>query len=195
MPAPDEVEIIRFTQDMTVRWSCRQGDFLLWMRYPNILSGRESIKIRDLWEMQDGSHVTITNRPEDLPPWFELHPTEVCNRLAYKMMAEMEKGYEPHEPVDGPNLWRLKSGDRVAWVGADRPERRSAQGILAILDCGECALAVGSANWDSVREFAGFGAPTTPEMKPEDVTRCRAAVEVAKQLGLPRTWEPEWQLG
>jgi hypothetical protein len=32
-------------------------------------------------------------------------------------------------------------------------------------------------------------------MKPEDAARCRAAVEVVKQLGHPRSWGPEWRLG
>jgi hypothetical protein len=93
--------------------------------------------------MRDGYHVTITNRLEDLPLWFRLHPTEICDSFVYKMMAKVEKGDYPNEPMDGPNLWRLKSGDRLAWVGEDRPERRSGNGILVILDCHDCALAVG----------------------------------------------------
>jgi hypothetical protein len=44
-------------------------------------------------------------------------------------MAEVEAGNYPGERMDGPNLWRLKSGDGVAWVGADRPERRAANGL------------------------------------------------------------------
>jgi hypothetical protein len=84
--------------------------------------------------MSDGYHVTITNRREDLPAWFGLHPTEVCNRRALKMAARIEAGDQyPEKPLDGPNLWRLKSGDRLAWIGAERPERRSVDGILAIV--------------------------------------------------------------
>jgi hypothetical protein len=82
---------------------------------------------------------------EDLPPWFRLHPTEVCGSLVYKIAPQVEKGDYPREPISGPNLWRLKTGDRVAWVGADRPERRSVNGILAILNCRESAFAVGEA--------------------------------------------------
>ena len=111
------------------------------------------------------------------------------------MMAKMEKGYKPGERIDGPNLWHLKSGDRVAWVGAERPERPSVNGILSILAFDECALAVGEGNWGSIEEFVGFGAPTTPGLKPEDAARCHAAVKVVKQLGVPRTWGPEWRLG
>ena len=39
--------------------------------------------------MRDGYHLTITNRLEDLPPWFKLHPTEVCDSFAYRMMAKV----------------------------------------------------------------------------------------------------------
>src|ERR1035437_10338806 len=191
MLAANQPEIIDFGRDMTLRWPCRQGDFILWIGYLNILSGSESMQIRDLWEMRDGYHATITNRPEDLPAWFELHPTKVCDVLALKMMAKMEKGYKPGERIDGPNLWRLKSGDRVAWVGAERPERPSVNGILAILDCDECALAVGEGNWDSIKAFVGFGAPSTPVMNPEDVVRRQAAVKVVKQWGLALPWGPD----
>jgi hypothetical protein len=194
MPAANQPEIIRFTRDMTLRWPCRQGDFILWMGYSDIFSG-ESVQIHDLWEMRDGYHVTITNCPEDFPVWFELHPTEVCDILALKMEGRIKEGHYPPEPLDGPNLWRLKSGDRVAWVGAERPERPSVDGILAIVDCWECVLAVGDGDFGSLEEFVGFGAPTTPVMKPADAARGQAAVKVVKQLGLPRTWGPEWLLG
>jgi hypothetical protein len=195
MPAANQPEIICFVRDMTLRWPCRQGDFLLWCGYPDIFSGPEAIQCYDIWEMRDGYHVTITNRLEDLPPWFRLHPTEVCDSFVYKMMATVEKGDYPSEPMDGPNLWRLKSGDRVAWVGAERPERPSVNGILAILDCDECALAVGEGDWDSVKQFACFGVPTAPKMNPEDSARCQTAVKIVKQLGVPRSWRPEWRLG
>jgi hypothetical protein len=145
--------------------------------------------------MGGGYHLLITNRLEDLPPWFRLHPTELCNSFVYKMMGKVEKGDYPNEPMDGPNLWRLKSGDRVAWVGAERPDRRSVNGILAILDCRESALAVGAGDWANLEEFADFGAPTSPEMKPDDVARCQAAVNAVKKLGPPREWAPEWRLG
>ena len=111
MPATNQLEIIRFAQDMTLRWPCRRGDIILWMGYSNLFQKPELIQIHDFWEMRDGYHVTITNRLEDLPAWFELHLTEACNLLALKLMAKMEKGYKPGQPIDGPNLWRLRSGE------------------------------------------------------------------------------------
>jgi hypothetical protein len=180
---------------MTLRWPCRGGDFLLWFGYRGVFSGPDAIQCQDLWEMRNGHHVTITNRLEDLPPWFRLHPTEVCGSFVYKLMPRVEQGDYPSEPMNSPNLWRLKVCDRVAWVGADRPDRLSVNGILGILDCRDSALAVGEAYWESVQSFAGFGEPTTEEMKPEDVARCQAALVAVKKLGVPRAWEPEWKLG
>jgi hypothetical protein len=188
-------EVVTFKRDMTLRWPCRAGDFLLWFRHSNIFAEPAAIHCHDLWEMRDGYHVTITNRLEDLPPWFRLHPTEVCGGFVYKLLPKVEKGDYPSAPMEGPNLWRLKSGDRLAWLDAERPDRRSFYGILAILDCQDSALAVAEAYWDSVQSFAGFGAPTTPEMKPEEVARCQTALAAIQKLGLPREWAPEWRLG
>lgn len=97
-------------------------------------SGPEAIKCYDLWEIRDGSDVVITNRLEHLPPWFRLHPTEICDSFVYKLYKQVERGEYAESPLDGPNLWRLKSGDRVAWVEADRAEQRAVNRILAILD-------------------------------------------------------------
>lgn len=195
MTSTNAPEVVSFRRDLTLRWPCRRGDFLMWFGYQEIFSGPEAIQCYDLWEMRDGYHVTITNRPEDLPPWFRLHPTEICDSFVYKLREKVERGEYPDEPLDGPNLWRLKSGDRVAWVGAERGDRHSVNGILAILDCRDCALLIGEGDRGGLEEFVGFGAPTTPQMKPEDVIICQAAVKAVKGLGLPRTWGPDWMLG
>ena len=89
--------------------------------------------------------------------------------------------------MDGPNLWRLESGDRVAGVGAGRGERHAVNGILDILDWRDCAPLIEEGNRGGLEEFVGFGAPTTPRMKPEDVMSCQAAVKAVKGLGLPST--------
>jgi hypothetical protein len=187
--------IIAFGNDMTLRWPCRRGDFILSFGFPGILSTPEAIRIKDVWEMQDGYHVTVTNRLEDLPIWFRLHPTEVCDSFAYQMMPKVEKGDYPAEPMEGPNLWRIKSGERMAWVGRDRPERHSRNGVLAVLDFVACALVVGEGHHDDLNEFAGFGRLTKAKMNAGDIARCQFGVEVVRRLGLPDTWSPEWLLG
>jgi hypothetical protein len=55
-------EIISFKRDMTLRLSCRAGDFLLWLGYRDVFSGPEEIQCFDLWEMRDGYHLVVTNR-------------------------------------------------------------------------------------------------------------------------------------
>src|SRR5260370_41199319 len=91
-------ETISFVRDMTLLWPCRQGDFLLWFRCRDIFSGPKTIQCHDFWEMRDGYHVMITNRLEDLPSWFRLHPTEGCNSFVYGMIAEVKNGDDPAEP-------------------------------------------------------------------------------------------------
>lgn len=188
-------DITTFGRDMTLRWQCRKGDFLLWLGYRDLLSGPEGMECHDLWEMGDGYHVTITNRIEDLPPWFRLHPSETRDSFVFELYERVKRGDYPRAPLDGPNLWRLRCGDRVAWAGAGRPERRSADGIIGIVDCCECALLIGEVDRGGPERYAGFGCPSTPEMKPADLKMCRAAVEAVKGMGLPRTYGREWRLG
>jgi hypothetical protein len=188
-------QMLEFRRDMTLRWPCRRGDFILWFRFDDILSGPEGLKCRDFWEMRDGYHVTLTNRLEDMPPWFKLHPTEICDSFLDKLRTQIEKGDYPPMPLDGPNLWRMKTGDRLAWVGADRPDRASVDGILAIVDFRDCALVIGEGDRGGLKDFIGFGSLTTPEMSEEDITRCQNAVKVIRDRGAPRGWGPEWRLG
>lgn len=74
------------------------------------------------------------------------------------------------------------------------PERRGWSRGLTSLECAECGLAIGEGNWGSFEDFAGFGSPTTVDAKPEGLARCQAAIKVAKQLGLPRSWVDAWRL-
>lgn len=186
-------DIIRFVNDMTLMWPCRPGDIVLWMRFASIFSSPPRLEIPDFWQMRAGYSVTITNRPEDFPAEFQLHPTEVCDSLAFKMVDQIKRGHYPPQPIDGPNLWRLKVGDRLAWVGPERPGRPSTAGLLAVVDFQECALAVGEGASD-LETFMTFGAPYTQE-DAETIASGHAAVEFVRGLGLPFKWGPEWRIG
>jgi hypothetical protein len=195
MAGSGEQQMVKLIKDTTLRWSCRRGDYVLWLQFTDPIA-EQSLGMVDLGEMRDGDFVTNTNRPDDLPASFELHPTEVRNALAYQMAAKLEKGYQPpDEPADGPNIWRLKSGDRMAWVGNSRPGQEAVDGILAILDCRECCLAFGETNRGGIEDFTAFGSPSKPEASPDDTVRCQTAVKAVRQLGIPRTWAPVWGLG
>ena len=53
----------------------------------------------------------------------------------------------------------------MAWVGEDRPERRSIKGVPAILDFDDCGLVVGEGDRGGVDEYMGFGCPTTEDRR------------------------------
>ncbi len=83
----------------------------------------------------------------------------------------------------------------MVWVGDSRPGQEAANGILAILDFRECAIAIGETNRTGLLDFIGFGSLSTPELSPQGVRRCQVGVEAARSLGAPRNWSPEWSIG
>ena len=136
--------MISFEPDMTVRWACRAGDYMLWASYQGPLSDPNNPYIvADVWELRDGNFVTITNRHSDLPDWFDLHPLEVSGGLVEWMGRRLDAGYEPDDPMDGPNLWRIRAGDRVAWVGDPRGGVDGEGSVLGLLNFnvdGRCCM-------------------------------------------------------
>src|SRR5439155_22995963 len=66
----------------------------------------------------------------DVPAWFELHPLEAAGALVYLIMEKLNSGYQPGEPCDGPNLWRIFSGDRMGWIGPSRTGLKGVDGGL-----------------------------------------------------------------
>jgi hypothetical protein len=188
--------------DTTLRWPCREGDFVLWIRWPGVLAEAPRPDVVDLWALRDGDFITITNRLVDLPAWFELHPTEVQGLLAHEMGRKLEQGYQAGEVIDGPNLWRLKAGDRMVWVGVSRPGSPATNGIIAILDFHECALAIGeSSKPQGLLEFVAFGALKPAEDRigneyAQDVARCHTAFAAVQNLGGPDVLtDGGWALG
>lgn len=189
--------VAHFGPQMTVRWSCRKGDFLAWFRWRGIFGNPEnSVDMLDVWEMRSGDFVTITNRTDDLPRWFELHPTEVCNHLAYEMAAKLNKGYRPSGIMDGPNLWRIRGGDRLAWIGEQRADIQPQGHVLAVLDFDNPALAVGETNRNQTMEDAiAFGSLTPEGQEPQNAAKVHEAVLMVRKMGIPRTLDMDWQLG
>jgi hypothetical protein len=176
----------------TVRWSCRAGEYVLWVGTDSILTSNQKSAwtIRDFWQMRDGDLVTITAKWADLPEWFELHPSEVAGKAAIEMKMRLDEGYRPDEPMDGPNIWRAKAGDRLVWVTASAPS----QPIVELLDLRTCVLAVGESSAVSLEQFI-FGAPESDEAPPAHVAAARAGFDAAVGLGAPRVFAPEWTFG
>ena len=92
------------------------------------------------------------------------------------MKERMEACDYPEEPIDGPNIWRVKGGDRVVWVGLSRSEQTSVDGVLGIVDC-RAAVAVLGDDPDSPFPFMNF------EQSPEAVALCTAGLQAERSLG------------
>ena len=181
--------LLRTGRDFTARWSCRQGDYLLLLRPDHPFEGmREDAKILDVWSMGDEASVTITNRWQDFPPWFDLHPLEVSGQLIPWMRKRIEARDYPQEPIDGPNIWRVKGGDRIVWVGLPKLSQAFVDGVLGIVDC-RAAVAVLGHHPDGPSAFMNF------EQSPSSIALCTAGLQAARSLGLPRVFAPEWRLG
>jgi hypothetical protein len=177
----------------TVRWSCRAGDYVLWVRTDSILTSnhRSAWTIRDFWQMRDGDSVTITNRWADLPEWFGLHPTEVLGDATVEMTKRLSAGYLPDDPMEGPSIWRAKAGDRLVWVTTSDSSRP----VSEILDLRSCVVALGENGTFSLERFVAFGAPEGDGLPPPDAAAMRAGFDAAASLGIPREFTPEWKFG
>lgn len=189
--------VVRFDGDMTQRISCRTGDFLVWIGCPGVYAATEQKPIiHDVWEMREGDFATVTNREDDLPPWFELHPTEVSNSLAYKMMGRLNNGHVPGPITEAPNLWRIRAGDRLVWIGNSRPGVAAHGHILSLFDFRESVLVYGETNRKrTMEELLAFGSISDEGQQPQNVDKCHEAVEVVQTMGAPRVMDTQWTLG
>ena len=189
--------MISFEPDMTVRWACRAGDYMLWASYQGPLSDpNNSYIVVDVWELRDGNFVTITNRYSDLPDWFDLHPLEVSGGLVEWMRRRLDAGYEPDDPIDGPNLWRIRAGDRVAWVGAPRGGVDGEGSVLGLLNFNVDVLIYGEP-LDISRGFPYFGGFDQKDQSAESIRLAREGWKAICSLGEPRiaAADPQWRLG
>lgn len=136
----------------------------------------------------------LTNRVEDLPNWFQLYPTEVCNILAYKILDKFNNGEYPEQPIDGPNIWRVRSSDRVIWIGDERPDIESYDGLLKIFDISECCLLIGDP-MDGIADYIGFSGIDNDEDAKLRIKQTRKAMGIVKGMGISREISIEWYLG
>jgi hypothetical protein len=95
--------------------------------------------------------------------------------------------------MEGPNLWRVFAGDRLAWVGPRRPGVDLADGVLAVVEFRENALV-----WGEPLDFlSGFGGFATGEPPAEAAKLCNAGWEAMRQAGVPRVAaaDSQWCIG
>ena len=187
------MNITTFQLESTIRWEGMLGDYILWLS-PESFFNAESFTMIDMWQVKNGDVVTITNKVEDLPPWFELHPTETSGKLARLMMKRLNSGHEPKDIIDAPNLWRIRAGDRLVWVGQMRPWLPTENSVLGLIDFRKCALAIGESEKGAETPF--LGAVNLDGLPLEDAAICKAGISEVRKLGIPRVMsEGQWTLG
>jgi hypothetical protein len=167
------------------------GDLLMHFRTP--LFSDDKPEILDLWLMKEEGQLRITNKEAEMPPGFELHPTEVGDALAYRMMEKLKKGWKPGEIVEAPNIWRVRTGDRLTLLG-ERPWLEDGM-MLGLFEFRKSALAYWLRKDGQMpfMEEALAGAPSDEDTKRKEWGR-RAYSKVAA-MGLPREMAEEWTIG
>lgn len=184
----------RLERDSTIRLSCRKGEYVVWVATDSLFASNtaSSWDVRDFWEMRDGDYVTITNRMVDLPGWLELHPVETAGRAAFEMAKRLKEGFKPKEIMDGPNLWRIRAGDRLVWVSPLATENP----IKSVLDFRSCAMVIGeNAVPRSFGENTFFGAPENETLSQTSADLIRSGINAAISLGSVRVYASEWRFG
>lgn len=186
--------MISFERDTTVRWACRSGDYVLWTSFRGLFSTPgDQYNMADAWALRDGNFVTITNRRPDFPNGFDLHPSEVCGRLVEWMMRRLDEGYEPDAPIDGPNLWRVRAGDRVVWVGDPRGGVDGDGPVLDLVTFNVDALVYG----EPLEFPRGFGWFEEKDKARENERLIEEGWKAIQSLGTPHTVaaDSQWALG
>lgn len=165
------------------------GDMVIHFRAP--LFGDPTVL--DFWIMKGGERLAITSKVADLPPGFELHPTEAFNALALTMMVRIERGWTPGEIMTAGNIWRVCPGDRLALIG-ERAEQQSGL-FLGMFDITVCAL-VYWVNIDDEMPVPEESMGVPPDENDERrLEWMRLALAKVKSMGVPRAIGAKWGLG
>ena len=185
--------VVRFRSDETHRLSTQAGDQLIWFRWSfEAILSRTLPDVLDVWSPTSGDWVLMSNRIDDFPAWFELHPLEVAGTFVPWMKQRLRNGYQPQELMDGPNIWRVASGDRIVWAGTPREDSQGTDGVLRVYDFCASALVFGMS--DTHPKTLGW---MHINDSPEVMERGRAALAGVQDLGPPREFDgaTRWRLG
>jgi len=169
----------------------RPKDLVLHFRTQMVSPDRP--EILDFWQMKGECELWITNKEEELPPGFELHPKEVCNDLARKMGCKLNSGWAPGEFVQYPTIWRVRAGDRVVIVG----ERSHLEGGVyhGVFDFGTSALTYWLWPGRQLPSVEDAIAATPAEGDSVCKEWMRQAYARVSSMGVPRTFNENWTLG
>lgn len=182
-----------FEEDDTVRFSARSGDFLFWIGTDSFLNAHQfsAWQVRDSWQMRDGDSITITNRWDDVPSWFTLQPTEVSGSAMYKFTKTMLANYKPDQETRGPNIWRVKSGNRLVLLRADDILKNT----RTIINFRACSLVIGETEPEKVVFGSDFGSVEKERLTPALRVALHAGAMAAFKLGVPSRWCESWSFG
>lgn len=190
------MDISHLQANETRRLSCREGDLFAWLRLPSIVASPADWKMLDVWYMRGGDFVTLTSRSIDMPSWVRLHPTEMGGALGRRWGAEYRAvGHDamdiPDGPMDAPNLWRLTTGDCVAWAATQPHGKAPVPGVFCARAC-TLAILETTASDISLERLSG-GLPEHP--LPTAVTDAmHLAVDAVRLQGVPRVWSDRWSI-
>jgi hypothetical protein len=191
--------VVRFDGNATIRWNCEAGDLVAWISGALLMVSGNQFRVSDIWETREGDSITISDRPEDFPAWFQLAADEVSGPAANAMVAKLNRGeIVANEPVRAANVWRLTAGSRLAWMGVRRPAYPTfdgAQGLLQLVDFHENALAVGESPSMGADASLNFGALATRTPSPEVGEMPGSARKWVRHLGMPRVMAVDWAIG
>lgn len=188
-----EEDLIIFNSRMTRSWVHQQGDYLIWAGLQGgMYCNSNSYDINDIWELHDRDFVCVTNRREDFPSWFKIHPMEAKGSLVRWMVDQLNNGYNVPFPMDGPNIWRVKAGDRIARVRINDRESDPAKCILTMIDFHENALVYGESD-NPATDSMLFGSFDTDNPRTGAYKVCQAGFNALKDLGPPRVIDVDFQ--
>lgn len=114
--------IIDVESDTTILLPCRKGDVFAWVKYAGGAFVEEAVyTIPDVWIMNEGDSLLMTNRLEDLPDTYQLYPTKVTGRNVPIMKQKLENGFDTFSidtDLDHQQyVWKLNISDYLVWLG------------------------------------------------------------------------------
>jgi hypothetical protein len=189
---PSKPVIREFCENQTVRWSAKEGQILLWITPRSFLVSDkpEGWTISDFWCPREEDSVMITNRQADLPPWFELHPYDVSGQdLSFGAHLRIMGSDKPQTPMNGPNIWRPKAGDRLVWVDVNS----DSQPVIEIIDLKKNALVLGEAANPTFESLGTFGVPPGDRASSKMIRVVRQGLFEAAKLGCCDIFAEEWR--
>lgn len=178
--------------DTSIPLQLRRGDALVWLRNEAVFAAVGDYRPADVWFLSGGEVAQFAFESKRLPPWYELHPTEMAGILVHRYRHD-PAAPPPAQPLEGPGLWKVRAGDKVLLILVPRPEMGTPQGMCCVIDFADnCLLWVLDADMHQPGlEFASV--PIGPESEALLRTAIREGIARANAKP-PRNIAMNWTL-